>query len=168
MTSRALGHCQFPAAHIDPATWRESLTAGAHATRALFDDNPVLTDLILIRGALSPAVRRQARQRTEQAIGGLVSAGLSPHHAVYTVSALTTHVRATTVLQRLSHTAHGPGADCVAQPRVVTDHDTSDLVVRLLRSGRRIGIPAANSFDFGLACILDHAQQLIEHRDVDD
>lgn len=169
MASRALRRCQFPASYVDPVRWRESLTDAAHGTRRLFVGNPVLTDLILIRDALSPAVRRQARHRTEQAIVGLVSAGLSPQHAMHTVSALTTHVRAAVVLQRLSHTACGPGGDRrIAEPLVLTDHDTSDLVVQLLRSGRRIGVPAANSFDFGLACILDYAQRLIERADVGD
>ena len=66
-----------------------------------------MTDLILIRGALSAKARRLGVEEMEKAIATLVEAGLSPEDAFDTYSAVSLHVRGTVVLERLQDKTRG-------------------------------------------------------------
>ena len=80
MTDRALRRSGLPA-YAESDDWRESLMAHARGVRRIFLGDPVLTDLILIRGALSPMARRLGEQQTQKAIAGMTQAGLDEQTA---------------------------------------------------------------------------------------
>jgi len=106
MTDRALRRSGLPA-YIESADWRESLMAHARGVRQTFLGDPVLTDLILIRGALSPMARRLGEQETRKAITDMIDSGLDEQTAHDTYSALSELVRGSVLLRRMAqkHTA---------------------------------------------------------------
>ena len=106
MTDRALRRSGLPA-YIESADWRESLMAHARGVRQTFLGDPVLTDLILIRGALSPMARRLGEQETQKAITDMIDSGLDEQTAHDTYSALSELVRGSVLLRRMAqkHTA---------------------------------------------------------------
>jgi AcrR family transcriptional regulator len=101
MTDRALRRSGLPA-FVESDDWRESLKAHARGVRQTFLGNPVLTDLILIRGALSPMARRLGAQETEKAIASMIKAGLDEQAAEVTYSAVSELVRGSVLLERLA------------------------------------------------------------------
>ena len=101
MTDRALRRGGL-AAYAESDDWRESLMAHARGVRRTFLGDPVLTDLILIRGALSPMARRLGEQETQKAIANMIEAGLDEHTAHDTYSAVSELVRGSVLLARLT------------------------------------------------------------------
>lgn len=101
MTDRALRRSGLPA-YVDSDDWRESLMAHARGVRQTFVRNPVLTDLILIRGALSPLARRLGEQETDKAIASMIDGGLDEQTAQKTYSAVSELVRGSVLLDRLA------------------------------------------------------------------
>src|ERR1700761_8731675 len=91
MTDRALRKFTFATPYVEAGNWRESLRNHARSMRKTFLSSPILTDLILIRGALSAKVRRLSVEQMEKAIQSLVEAGLSPEDAYDTYSAVSLH-----------------------------------------------------------------------------
>ena len=116
MTDRALRRSGLPV-FVATADWRESLMAHARGVRQTFLGDPVLTDLILIRGALSPMALRLGAQEMDKAIASMVDAGLDRHRALETYSAVSLLVRGSVLLERLAqkHSAAGNVG--------ITDHD---------------------------------------------
>lgn len=102
MTDRALRLSGLPA-FVESDNWRESLLAHARGVRQTFLSDPVLTDLILIRGALSPLARRLGAQEMEKAIASMIEAGLDEQTAQETYSAVSELVRGSVLLARLAH-----------------------------------------------------------------
>lgn len=165
MTTRALRSCVFPAPHIDATRWRESLSRHARATRKAFLSSPILTDLIFIRGALGVSARRLGVEQMEQAMAALTEAGLSLEEALDTVSAVTLHVRGSVVLERLNETTLALHDDEGAPDELLAaDPDNMPLVAELSTTGRRIGVSDLSTFEYGLRCILDQAQRIIDER----
>ena len=109
MTDRALRRSGMPA-FVESADWRESLMAHARGVRRAFLGDPVLTDLILIRGALSPMARRLGAQEMDKAIASMVEAGLDRQKALETYSAVSLLVRGSVLLERLAQ-KHGAARD---------------------------------------------------------
>ncbi|MGX9791658.1 TetR/AcrR family transcriptional regulator [Mycobacterium sp. MMS18-G62] len=101
MTDRALRRSGLPA-FVESDDWRESLMEHARGVRQTFLGNPVLTDLILIRGALSPLARRLGAQETKKAIASMIEGGLDEHTAQETYSAVSELVRGSVLLARLA------------------------------------------------------------------
>jgi AcrR family transcriptional regulator len=101
MTDRALRRSGLPA-FVESDDWRESLMAHARGVRQTFLSDPVLTDLILIRGALSPLARRLGARETEKAIASMIGAGLDERTAQETYSAVSELVRGSVLLERLA------------------------------------------------------------------
>jgi hypothetical protein len=112
MTDRALRRSGLPA-FVETDDWCESLMTHARGVRQTFLDNPVLTDLILIRGALSPMVRRLGAQETEKAIAGMIEGGLVDHTAQETYAAVSQLVWGSVLFERFAdkHRAAGEFAD---------------------------------------------------------
>ncbi|KKC05064.1 TetR family transcriptional regulator [Mycobacterium nebraskense] len=102
MTDRALRRSGMPA-FVESDDWRESLMAHARGVRQTFLGDPVLTDLILIRGALSPMARRLGAQETEKAIASMIEGGLDEQTAQETYAAVSELVRGSVLLKRLAH-----------------------------------------------------------------
>ena len=102
MTDRALRRSGVPP-FVESDDWRESLMAHARGVRQTFLGDPVLTDLILVRGALSPLARRLGTQETEKAIATMTAAGLDEQTAQETYAAVSELVRGSVLLARLAH-----------------------------------------------------------------
>lgn len=163
MTDRALSQYVFSAPFVEAKDWRETLANHARLMRSTFLSSPILTDLILIRGALSAKIRRLGVQQMEAAIANLVEAGLSPEDAFDTYSAVTVHVRGSVVLERLAQKTKALQAeeDRAEVPRVL-DPESMPLIASLIAKGHHIAAADENNFEYALECILDHAAKLIE------
>jgi AcrR family transcriptional regulator len=165
MTDRALSKYVFATPYVEAADWRLTLRNHARSMRKTFMGNPILCDLILIRSALSPRAARVGVQEIERAIGGLVEAGLSPEEAFDTYSAVSVHVRGSVVLRRLQekNQATDNGGRTIEDAMVI-DPAVTPLLAKMTSKGHHIGAPDDNNFEYGLDCILDNANRLIEQR----
>ena len=161
MTDRALKKFTFATPYVEAGHWRESLRNHARMMRKAFSSSPILTDLILIRGALSTKARQLGVEQMELVIATLVEAGLSPEDAFDTYSAVSLHVRGTVVLERLQNkTRDMEGGEHSFEPREI-DPKATPLMAKLAAKGHRLGAADEKNFEYGLNCILDHADRLI-------
>lgn len=156
MTERVLLDYDFSVASIEAGNWRESLRAHAHRMRTMFTDNPIVCDLILIRGTRGMPAARPALEKIEQPVAALVAAGLTAKQAFDTYTAISVLVRSSAVLQRLqSRTADGHF------PREyweqVLDAEAMPLIASIPGRGYRIGMADDGNFDHILDSILDRA-----------
>lgn len=129
MTDRVLRRTGFPA-FVESGDWRASLTAHLRGVRRTFIGNPVLTDLILIRGALTPLARRLGEQETQKAIASMTGAGLDEQTARETYSAVSELVQGSVLLARLAqkHSA-------APQPKSSDDDRAFELLLTSLLDG---------------------------------
>lgn len=134
MTDRALARYEFTVPSIDSCNWRESLRNHARTMRRQFLDDPILCDLVLIRGHYGAGALHGALQEIEHPVAALVEAGLTPEQAVETYGAISVHTRGSVVLERLQNKT---------------------------MPGRGIGFADDIDFDYILDSILDNAAQLI-------
>lgn len=164
MTSRALRQYVFATPYVQAKDWRQTLHNHAHTMRTTFLGNPILCDLILIRAALSPRAAQLGVQEVERAIAGLVEAGLSPQDAFDIYSAISLHIRGSVVLRRLYEKNRASDADGPSdfEEALVIDPELTPLLAQTNRQGHRIGAADDANFDYGLDCILDQAERLIE------
>src|ERR1700704_2137266 len=139
ITDRALAQYEFTVPCIDASNWRASLRNHARTMRMRFFDDPILCDLVLIRGHYGAGAVHGALQEIEQPVAALVEAGLTPQQAVDTYGAISVHTRGSVVLQRLGNSRLG-----------------NNTV-----AGRGIGFADDIDFDYILDSILDHAAALI-------
>ena len=137
MTDRALQRYEFTVPCIDASNWRASLRNHARTMRRRFLDDPILCDLVLIRGHYGASALHGALQEIEYPVAALVEAGLTPEQAVETYGAISVHTRGSVVLERL-------------QNKTVP--------------GRGVGFADNIDFDYILDSILDHAErQLVDN-----
>ncbi len=162
MTDRALRQYVFATPYVEAKDWRETLANHARTMRKTFMGNPILCDLILIRSALSPRAAKVGVQEVEKAIDSLVEAGLSPEDAFDTYSAVSVHVRGSVVLQRLTRRTAAETARATSRDHVIDPETTPLLAHAGTRRAIRIGAADDHNFEYGLECILDHADRLIE------
>ena len=132
MTDRALQRYEFTVPCIDASNWRASLRNHARTMRRRFLDDPILCDLVLIRGHYGASALHGALQEIEHPVAALVEAGLTPEQAVETYGAISVHTRGSVVLERL-------------QTKTVP--------------GRGVGFADDIDFDYILDSILDHAER---------
>ncbi|WP_441960168.1 TetR/AcrR family transcriptional regulator [Mycolicibacterium houstonense] len=156
MTERVLDDYDFSVLAIDPGTWRESLRAHAHRMREMFTRNPIVCDLILIRGTRGLPAARTALGKIEQPVAALVAAGLTARQAFDTYTAIAVLVRSSAVLQRLQTRITE-----VEFPREyweqVIDPEAMPLIASIPGRGYRIGMADDINFDHILDSILDRA-----------
>ena len=162
MTDRALRQYVFATPYIEAKDWRETLRNHARSMRKTFLGSPILCDLILIRSALSPRAAKVGVQEVEKAIASLVEAGLSPQNAFDTYSAMSVHVRGSVVLQRLrdKNRAADDGPSDIEETMTI-DADSTPLLAEVTEKGHHLGAADDYNFEFGLECILDHADRLM-------
>ncbi|MEV0674743.1 TetR family transcriptional regulator [Mycobacterium sp. NPDC050441] len=156
MTERVLTDYDLSVLSIEAGTWRESLRAHAHRMREMFTNNPIVCDLILIRGTRGIPAARTALEKIEQPVAALVAAGLTAKQAFDTYTAISVLVRSSAVLQRLqSRTPE------VQFPREyweqVIDAEAMPLIASIPGRGYRIGMADDINFDHILDSILDRA-----------
>ncbi|MGH3677687.1 MAG: TetR/AcrR family transcriptional regulator [Mycobacterium sp.] len=164
MTDRALHTYDFTVESIDADNWRKSLHNHAHKMRQTFRDNPVLCDLILIRGTYGMQAAHNALRKIEQPVAALVQAGLIPDDAFDTYAAIAVHVRGSVVLERLQDKMTGVRPPSGNRGRLI-DRETMPLIAEVADKGHRIGVADDINFDYILDCILDHAQSLIKQQE---
>lgn len=142
MADRALEEFEFTVPTIAASNWRESLREHALTMRRRFRADPILCDLVLIRGQYGQRAMHAALQKLAQPIGVLVEAGLSAEQAAETYGAISVHIRGSVVLERLQERTEG-------------------FPAQRADGGRYIGF--ADDIDFGyiLDSILDHAEAVI-------
>jgi len=143
MTDLALARFEFTVPTIDASNWRQSLRDHAHTMRGHFRDNPILCDLVLIRGQFGGSAVRGALQKIEQPVAALIEAGLDRRQAVATYGAISVHTRGSAVLERIQAKTEGFPAQ---RPK----------------GQRYIGFADDIDYDYILESILDHAQTLID------
>jgi AcrR family transcriptional regulator len=160
MTDRALDAYDFTAPSIDAANWRESLRAHACTMRDEFRNDPLMADLVLIRGSYGRRAARDAISKLEAPVAALVAAGLSPEQAFDTYSAIAVHTRGSVIMERLQQKMAGVEPRQPNQPRVI-DPKTMPYIAAVVGKGHRIGIADDVNFEFVLDCILDHAGALM-------
>ena len=163
MTDRALREFAVATPYVESDDWRQTLATHAQTMRKAFMGNPILCDLILIRSALSPRAARLGVQEVERAIRGLVEVGLSAEDAFNTYSAVSVHVRGAVVLHRLyekNRAADGGPGDF--EETLVIDAEATPLLARVTDEAHRIGAADDHNFEYGLQCILDHAEALMQ------
>jgi AcrR family transcriptional regulator len=141
MTDRALAQYEFTVPDINASNWRESLRNHARTMRRQFLDDPVLCDLVFIRGHYGMRALHGALHEIERPVAALVEAGLTPEQAVETYGAISVHSRGSVVLQRLQQKTQGFPAQ----------HSDGN---------RYIGLADDIDFDYILDSILDHAEYL--------
>src|ERR1700722_5450399 len=161
MTDRALGQYDFATPFVEGQDWQESLRNHARKMRQTFRSNPILCDLILIRGTFGREATLAAFQKLEKAVATLVDAGLSPEDAFDTYASISVHTQGAAVLERLQDKSRGVepyrrGASPVIDP------ETMPLIAKLTEKGHRIGVADDINFEYGLNCLLDHASRLID------
>jgi AcrR family transcriptional regulator len=142
MTDRALERFEFTAPSIDASNWRASLRQHARTMRRRFRGDPIMCDLVLIRGQFGARAVHGALQKIEQPIAALVQAGLTPAQAVEIYGAISVHTRGSVVLERLQEKTEGFPAQRPAGDRYIGFADDID-------------------FDYILDSILDQAEALI-------
>ncbi len=164
MTDRALSqYASFVTPFVDPGDWRESLRNHARNMRRTFLGNPILCDLILIRSALSPQAAHLGARQTEQVIANLVQSGLPLSDAIDTYSAIQLHVRGCVVLQRLYDKNKESESGATAYyDNLTISSETTPLLAKANSMGLHSGAPDDRNFEFGLDCILEHADRMIE------
>jgi len=162
MADRALSKYALNAPFGDAAQWRESLRSHSQKMRKTFRSNAILTDLVLIRGALSSEAKQLGLEHVEQAVAMLMRAGLSYEDAFDTYSAITVLVRSSVVLERLyQKTLQLEGDPSIGGPRVV-DAKVTPIISGIMGEGHRIGVADRTNFEYSLECILDHASRIID------
>lgn len=157
MTEQALQEYDFSVVFTDTGAWRDALHAHAYRMLDTFRTNPILCDLILIRGAGITAAARHALEKIEQPVSALVRAGLTPTQAVQTYAAISVLVRSSAVLYRLQTR----GADVQRPPNYwgqVIDPEAMPLISSIPGNGYRIGVADDRNFDHILRSILDRAE----------
>ena len=142
MTDRALAQYEFTVPDVDASNWREALRNHARNMRRQFLEEPVLCDLVLIRGHYGMRALHGALHEIERPVAALVEAGLTPEQAVKTYGAISVHSRGSVVLQRLQQKTEG-------------------FPAQRSNGNRYIGFADDIDFDNILDSILDHAQHLI-------
>ena len=157
MTEQALREYDFGVRFTDAGSWRDALHAHAHRMLDMFRANPILCDLILIRGAGTTQAARHALEKIEQPVATLVQAGLTPTQAVQTYAAISVLVRSSAVLHRLQTRV----TDVALPPDYwgqVIDSEAMPLISSITGDGYRIGAAHDRNFDHILASILDRAE----------
>jgi hypothetical protein len=74
------------------------------------------------------------------------------------------HVRGSVVLQRLheKNRAVAENGPSDFEEGMVIDPETAPLLARMTDKGHRIAAADDKNFEYGLECILDHAERLID------
>ncbi len=164
MTDRALQQYVFATPYVEAKDWRETLRNHARTMRKTFLGNPILCDLILIRSALSPraarlGVRRRREGHREPGRGGAVAGGRLRH----LLGGVGARARIGGAAAALREEPGGRrAARATSRRRWSIDPETAPLLAQVTAKGHRIGAADDNNFEYGLECILDHAERLIE------
>jgi AcrR family transcriptional regulator len=161
MADRALGEFNFATPFTEDKSWRDSLRNHARKMRRAFLDNPVLCDLILIRGSFGQEPLHAALVELEQSVESLLKAGFTPQDAVDTFAAVALHTRGSAILERVREKTRSTesGRKVAQQPGNFLDAETLPVLAELATRGPLTAFGHEANFEYVLDCILDHAGQ---------
>ena len=159
MTDRALRQYVFATPYVEATDWRETLRNHARAMRKTFLGNPILSDLILIRSALPHGRRGWASRKWRRPSPAWSRPGCRRR----TRSTPTPRCRCTCGVRwccnGFTRRTWRPTKDRgTSRRRWSIDTETAPLLALVTRKGHRIGAADDVNFEFGLDCILDHAE----------
>ncbi|NLE82580.1 MAG: TetR family transcriptional regulator [Rhodococcus sp.] len=162
MADRVLRESVRSTPAVKSSDWRGTLRTHARSVRRTFLANPILCDLILIRPSLSADVAELGARHNENVIAGLVESGFTLADAVSVYSSIQLHVHGMIVLQRLHDKNLMSDSPSSAYYEILPiSPETTPLLAEASENGFRGGEPDDRNFEYGLTCILDHADRLL-------
>lgn len=155
MTDRATKQYHFVTPFVGDETWMDGLRNHFRKMRQVFQENPVLCDLILMRsGEISPEATHATVEKLETVVGTMVEAGFSSEDAFDVYLALSVHTRGSVILDHLNTIKLSEGA--MRATGVTTDQP---LLHALQAKGHTL---AGLDFEFTLDAIIARAEKLLE------
>jgi AcrR family transcriptional regulator len=164
MADRALGQFNFATPFVEGTSWRDSLRNHARKIRRAFLDNPVLCDLLLVRGSFGQEPLHAALESMEKTVEHLVKAGFSPRDALDTYAAVALHTRGSAILERVREKARStkPGRRVMDHQGTFIDTESLPILAKLAEKGPLTAFSHEANFEYVLECILDHAAQRLK------
>ncbi|WAC90140.1 TetR family transcriptional regulator [Mycobacterium sp. Aquia_213] len=104
MTDRAIKQYHFTTPFEGSGAWQDALRNHFRKMRRVFQENPVLCELVLMRsGELSPEATHASVDNLEKVVKTMVDdAGFKPDDALTVYLALSAHTRGTAMIERLN------------------------------------------------------------------
>ncbi|WP_231386749.1 TetR/AcrR family transcriptional regulator [Nocardia sp. BMG111209] len=160
MRDRALEQYEIALPFTGTGAWHEDLRSHFLQMRALFRDNPVLCDLLIMHTADYGAhPSHVAYQRLEAIIEILVQAGFTPGGALETYFSLSVHSRGFAMLERRD------GLDAAARENpAATPIDSAAMpnLAKLVEHGYGLSLVQDRVFEMGLDALIEKAKRSLE------
>jgi AcrR family transcriptional regulator len=154
MTDRAIKRYHFATPFDGGGTWQDALRDHFRKMRHVFQENPVLCELILMRsGELSPEATHASVDNLEAVIKTMVDKGFKPDDALTVYLALSVHTRGAAMIERLNAIPQQNGRRRVTG--VTTAHP---LLNKLETKGHTI---VGVEFEFTLDAIIKRAEDAL-------
>jgi len=155
MTDRAIKQYHFTTPFEGGGAWQDGLRNHFRKMRQVFQENPVLCELILMRsGELSPEATHASVDNMENVVKTMVNdAGFKPDDALTVYLALSAHSRGTAMIECLN-----AGPQLAGRRRVTGVTTAHPLLNQLETKGHRIDDV---EFEFTLDAILDRAERVL-------
>ena len=156
MTDRAIKQYHFTTPFEGGgAAWQDALRNHFRKMRAVFQENPLLCELVLMRsGELSPDATHASVDNLEKVVNTMVDdAGFKPDEALTVYLALSAHTRGTAMIERLNAAQQQAGRRRVTG--VTTEHP---LLNQLETKGHTI---VDVEFEFTLDAIIARAEHVL-------
>ncbi len=155
MTDRAIKQYHFTMPFEGGGPWQDGLRNHFRKMRQVFQENPVLCELVLMRsGELSPEATHASVDNMENVVKTMVNdAGFKPDDALTVYLALSAHSRGTAMIERLNAAAQQAGRRRVTG--VTTAHP---LLNQLETKGHTI---VDVEFEFTLDAIIERAERVL-------
>ncbi len=155
MTDRAIKQYHFTTPFEGGGAWQDGLRNHFRKMRQVFQENPVLCELILMRsGELSPEATHASIDNMENVVKTMVNdAGFKPDDALTVYLALSAHSRGTAMIECLNAGPQQPGRRRVTG--VTTAHP---LLNQLETKGHTIDDV---EFEFTLDALIERAEDIL-------
>ena len=155
MTDRAIKQYHFTTPFEGGGAWQDALRSHFRNMRRVFQENPVLCELVLMRsGELSPEATHASVDNLEMVIKTMVDdAGFKPDDALTVYLALAGHTQGTAIIERLN-----AGQQQTGRRRVTGVTTAHPLLNKLETKGHTI---VDVEFEFTLDAIIKRAEDLL-------
>jgi len=155
MTDRAIKQYHFTTPFEGGGAWQDGLRGHFRKMRAVFQENPVLCELVLMRsGELSPEATHASVDNLENVVKTMVNdAGFKPDDALTVYLALSAHTRGTAMIERLN-----AGPQQAGRRRVTGVTTAHPLLNKLETKGHTIDDV---EFEFTLDALIERAERVL-------
>jgi AcrR family transcriptional regulator len=144
-------------------TWQQAMREHYAAQRRIFQDDELLSDLILIRtSTYSRDATRRVFELAEQLLGLLVDQGFTPDNALRVSSTISVYTRGMIIHDRIMRLSNAPILD--HRQRRMTDWTTMPILESLLDKYSLSGT-RDDDFEFGVDRLISGFEQLLEEQD---